>query len=716
MRKFRLLLTIATVLLLLTACSDEKAPENRYKTGDLPDGMYQLGVTVGDVYLYDNKIYTIGEEIGCYDIQTKSYTTVCEIEPEYQGTSGIFVDESGIYTTADGEVRITDFDGNVTAAYKSGEIKSLSLEDEHYYNDITSNGRYIAVNTFHREKVDGRNRSTYKILLIDMKTGENTAVDYKTEKDSDYIISILPTEKADEFYIVGYYYIHSLNAKTGEIKLVSTEYADSCLLDYAPEDRTFYCAHEYLGYLYLSNFNLHENDFQTTRTIGMDRIFKDIKRIAGDELEYLLFYDRPVFYTGYDYVIYERPNNIVCVLSPTPGETGESITVLYDSPYNNSDSMGMRRMSAEFENDYDAAVKTKRYDSDSFIERLRVKMMAGDDDYDVVMLTDADKILASLLKYNLYLPLENYPEITKGFKKYIDGVRDVMTYDGHIYGIPYTLDAMSIVTSDESAKSHLPSLPTVDDFFSLCESTAPAKLILADQNYPAVFKSSLKSILEDGVEKGEISREAILNFVVRYMEYYNSGVLDQASDSGGVISAVEGTSRSNTTSVNHDYHTAILRPLPSYNGKNYIDVKKIAYINSVTKNPDLAAEYLSYMVSDDFISENSAYDKTMLARDFDSYFYYTVANFDNGYKPEKKILTQHTEGMQGFIANALYYANDKFLVEHGSDLFVNAAPRLYTYNVDDILENVFTDMTEGNMTPEEGAEKIYTEAKLRLLE
>ncbi len=122
------------------------------------------------------------------------------------------------------------------------------------------------------------------------------------------------------------------------------------------------------------------------------------------------------------------------------------------------------------------------------------------------------------------------------------------------------------------------------------------------------------------------------------------------------------------------------------------------------------------MVSDDFISENAAYSKTMLARDFDSYFYYTMADFNNGYKPEKKILTQYAEGMYGFYANAVYSANDRFLVEHGSDLFVNAAPRLYTYDIDDILEGVFIDMTEGNMTPEEGAEKIYTEAKLRLLE
>ncbi len=118
---------------------------------------------------------------------------------------------------------------------------------------------------------------------------------------------------------------------------------------------------------------------------------------------------------------------------------------------------------------------------------------------------------------------------------------------------------MSIVTTDDNAKS---SLTTMDDFFNLCESTAPAKLIFTDHNPPAVFKSTLKSILEDGVENGEISKEAILDFVVRYMEYYSSGVLNQSSGSGGVISVVEGTTCSNSLG-DRDYRTKILRPLPS---------------------------------------------------------------------------------------------------------------------------------------------------------
>ncbi len=72
--------------------------------------------------------------------------------------------------------------------------------------------------------------------------------------------------------------------------------------------------------------------------------------------------------------------------------------------------------------------------------------------------------------------------------------------------------------------------------------------------------------------------------------------------------------------------------------------------------------------------------------------------------------------MYGFMVSVVYYSSDKFLVEHGSDLFVNAAPRLNTYDLDDLLESVFIDMTEGSISPEDGAEKIYSEARLRLME
>ena len=159
-----------------------------------------------------------------------------------------------------------------------------------------------------------------------------------------------------------------------------------------------------------------------------------------------------------------------------------------------------------------------------------------------------------------------------------------------------------------------------------------------------------------------------------------------------------------------------LRSLPSYNGKNYIDVNSVIYISSVSPNADLAADYLAYMVSDDYMAERYNYDKSLLVKDFDSYFWYSNGGLPEQYKYKKEPLTLYVEGMYGYYQSSIYTKDDKFLVENGADLFYNAAPRLYTYGMDDFLEAVYDGLAEGGLTIEEAADKIYSESKYRLME
>ena len=170
-------------------------------------------------------------------------------------------------------------------------------------------------------------------------------------------------------------------------------------------------------------------------------------------------------------------------------DTGEKITVLYrymppvttmlQSNYETEFGWmrgAMTRMNTQFEEENKIAVNAKGYAHDKFVDNLRLKLLAGDDDYDVVMLEHADELLASILNYNLYLPLEAYDSISSGFDKYFDGVRDVMSYDGHIFGIPYYLTVEGFTSENDTIDKLSPDY-TIDDFWNFCEEFGSSRIM-----------------------------------------------------------------------------------------------------------------------------------------------------------------------------------------------------------------------------------------------
>ena len=401
-------------------------------------------------------------------------------------------------------------------------------------------------------------------------------------------------------------------------------------------------------------------------------------------------------------------------------DTGEEITVIYrNSPsivtLHSSDYVSefgwmhgiMERMNTQFEEENKIAVNAKGYAHDKFVENLRVKLLAGDDDYDVVMLEHADELLASILNYNLYLPLETYDSISSGFNKYFDGVRDVMSYDGHIFGIPYYLTVEGFTSENDTIDKLNPDY-TLDDFWSFCEESGSSRLMFCTTltNHKP-FYYIISSILEDGMRKGDISRDTILECIETYMKYRKAGSLNLNPPGDGplrIIGGIGGTLSSNFDE--RDYKG--LRSLPTYDGKRYVNIESMAYINSKTKNTDLAVQYLSMLVSDDYLAWITEYQKSYLAKDKDSYFCFSPEpnKLENEYRRTK------LSGEENFYMRGC----NPFLVENGGDLFVNAAPRIYTGSLEDMINEVYDGLNEGKLTAEEAADKIYSEASYQLME
>ena len=113
------------------------------------------------------------------------------------------------------------------------------------------------------------------------------------------------------------------------------------------------------------------------------------------------------------------------------------------------------------------------------------------------------------------------------------------------------------------------------------------------------------------MRKGDISRDTILECIETYMKYRKAGSLNLNPPGDGplrIIGGIGGTLSSNFDE--RDYKG--LRSLPTYDGKRYVNIESMAYINSKTKNTDLAVQYLSMLVSDDYLAWITEYQKSYL--------------------------------------------------------------------------------------------------------
>ena len=721
MKKICLSFLLMFILTLICGCSNAMGDNSsKYKCDAISEGVYCLDENTSSVYPYENKFYHVNYEngnIGYSESETMKYHLLCTLEKDTLNDVyvDIYVDDTGIYVSGDYVVYVIDFDGNI--------IDRINLPDTGAYwysHRLAANKKYITVCCSYKMTKEAEWENV--IYVIDRKTNKISTYDYTKVRDTDTLERIIPTNKENDFILVGNHQVYSFNATNGKYEMVY-DGVNAYIVDYSPKDNCLYFMDQsnMSGEILIGRITLPSGEINVVRNTNEEYIFARIKPVveaAGKEAKGSYFVT--VFYTESGFMFWTQSNSVIWVLPEEVNDTGEEITVIYrNSPsivtLHSSDYVSgfgwmhgiMERMNTQFEEENKIAVNAKGYAHDKFVENLRLKLLAGDDDYDVVMLEHADELLASILNYNLYLPLETYDSISSGFNKYFDGVRDVMSYDGHIFGIPYYLTVEGF-TSENNTIDKLSPDYTLDDFWNFCEESGSSRIMFCTTltNHKP-FYYIISSILEDGMKKGDISRDTLLECIETYMKYRKAGSLNLNPPGDGplrIIGGIGGTLSSNFDE--REYKG--LRSLPTYDGKRYVNIESMAYINSKTKNTDFAVQYLSMLVSDDYLAWITEYQKSYLAKDKDSYFCFSPEpnKLENEYRRTK------LSGEENFYMRGC----NPFLVENGRDLFVNAAPRIYTGSLEEMINEVYDGLNEGKLTAEEAADKIYSEASYQLME
>ncbi|MBQ2725097.1 MAG: hypothetical protein IJF78_05270 [Clostridia bacterium] len=693
---------------------------------DLAEGYTILAPAADRIYPWNGLYCTVtdfadGWEIGTCttDGQTYTplYTTDCMVRD-------LFVCDGGIFLLTD--------DGLVTRLDHAGTVLGTYETDCDYTDEVqrSMNGMLCAdsthlIVTWWTGEESSRNESgiidwTYPAAIFSLQDGSRTDLMLDTyilamakwDKDSGDFALIQP----DGEYMISGHTAYSastvsrLDPETGKITP-----DDGYDLPHEPE----LCYNPADGRVYYDSSNKSnaaEYAYSVREDEGIYRIrtlhaadrYEDTIAAAGEDGV------RPtgggLFFTGHDIILYDRANHCVTVLDMS-AEQDEVLTLLV--PHNRDDSFrdssskvteSLAWEISEFEKQTGAFVNSLAYPADQLVERLRMKLLAGENDFDVVYYdTKYDNITASLLNYGLYLPLEESAVIDANFDHFMDGVREIMTFDGHLYGIPRSIAPEAVFIGTEYRMAGLPQIDadwTADDFRTVCEEAAALD---GDVNlgYPL---SGVTELLETGLQTGKMDEDAIAECLAMEKKYRDAGLF-RGSEPAPVLNTLPLYPTLVKNLLTPRYRDRKVVPVPSVSGVRYARADAFLFVNGKTEHRELALRYLEILSSPETAGQMVT-GKSMLLKDPALYWELSGGmNLDLSWNEYEKVQPEDMEDVER-------------LCEAMEAALAGCSPYIYILDSDfrDEIGEITDSVMDGTLTPEEGAKKLSYAAKYRYIE
>ncbi len=737
--------------MFLSSCSKDAetflspTPNYKYKMSDLPESSYYLGEDTVCFFPYEDKIYKIGNEVGVYDILADmKYLKLCEA-PEDK-VYDIYVTSKGIFVLCETSTCQIGFDGKTIKKY------ALPKHDGNKRDtDICVTEEYI-VTYCNVDNIENDDCDNY-IFATDLNSGETEEYNMNDEIHG-YIQCFSPGQNPDEVFIVKddyfgddyhnkLYESYIFDVKTGKMKKVNTINYSFSGIDYNADKNTMYISNDKLknvsGKINFSLCNPESNELMEYNTADVDIIYINVKsavKKAGADLKYMsLTSSRNAFATGYDYIMWDARNKTIVVLDlmKESEDLGENLTILYPKSYNSTEleSSGFdsgienNRLdrayvepSQRFGEEYDVKINAENIEISQFNEKIRMKFLANEDNFDIVYHDNVNHMLPQILNYQLYLPLEKYEKIATAYDNdYIEGVKDIMSWNGHIYGVPYKISGDTLGVSKTFEIRGMPTLDrnyTFDDFWKLCEVIEKDYSDLKLTYGYKFFKNGILNIIEDGAVSGNLDKVKIVEFINNYLYYKEKDILCDDINSPTLLNS-QMTPFMTSSSGFMNVDVGILEDMyayPSPSGKHYYTVNSMIYANHLTKNPDLSVEYLAFLMSAE-ISPLLELFKTYFWKNPDDYF---TRKF-NGDNEAYDLLTEPTDDAYTWVEYpVIIQASDNFKFKYVPNALVNAAPRLYSSIFDEYVFDIRIAIEEGTMTLEEAADKLCEKVNYKMLE
>ena len=434
-------IVILFLFLFLTSCGTEESkpplqPNPVCSAEDIPDGHYRLE-NAADLYPYENRIYTCGDGVSVFEPEGE---TAEHVIPD-QSAMRIYVNADGIYTLLDGVVDLFSHDGTPRASWAVPYRRDTDSSPAF----AVSGTRILLAyqrDTGETDAVFGFPITEPVCMEIDTATGESRQIEMPDSTSLAGISRIFPS---GEGFLISAWYNYTGLQETGvmvkydeKAEITASHQAD----EYDAATGMLYSLYGWESDLYVTRWSPDAEENSVCLSVDMEKHLTGVADAAGIDMDFEYRADM-LFCTGQDYLIWDAETGVLSVYGKPDEREDNTLTVLYSADQITDEA---RYFAART----DFCIDIVTYDTARFGDALRMKLLAGDTDFDVVYMGEAGAALTpSVLNYNLFLPLENCETLTSNMELYMDGVTDLMTWNGHLYGVPYRVSAFAMEVSEK---------------------------------------------------------------------------------------------------------------------------------------------------------------------------------------------------------------------------------------------------------------------------
>ena len=482
------------------------------------DGVVYIHPDVTDLTMYGKYVYGVASN----DIRRFPINGGMEIDPEilYQTEhklDGITVTEDGtlyFFDQTDHKLMAMTIDGEVTASYPLDDKK---------YSVIAVRGNTAAIANAKGSfwLYDLTRADPASMIEVDERGPAAIRRLEFVDDDTIMLLSQLPSNQADTIL-----YLYELkDKKLTEVVTVN--------MSSVKEDVTRASIADYnMGTYFYRDWHVVYGAEQA----GRIPVIRNLSLHANPETAH------NTHYQFQDWVFYVTDTNIfywslyewrfVCeVREDLPFAGGETVTVVMHEA--EAAEKAMVDLMRDCRLNHDLKVESMVFPQNQLHEKLNLKLLAGDSDFDLFTPVQA----ADVIRQDAYLPLNDYPDLMANFAEMLPGVQELVTYDGKVYGVPthIKMDYYQLaVDAPESVKVLLNRSWTVDDVWVACDEL----LRLGGDKQLFAEKIGLSGVLDlladaytmanfDGLNKtaDKNARQNLQTMLKKADEYYRKGVL-----------------------------------------------------------------------------------------------------------------------------------------------------------------------------------------------
>ena len=301
-----------------------------------------------------------------------------------------------------------------------------------------------------------------------------------------------------------------------------------------------------------------------------------------------------VFYTGESYILWAMTDKSVYIADASPERVVTVLAPESTGPDSAVKLAGNADIITHLLEDYDCQLRFKTYPEEEYASRLTTKLMAGDKDFDIFILSGAS--IHSVIANNAFLPLDGYEDVMEALAKFPRFMQRIMKTSAGTFGIPLNISPvriMNLQAEEFFTENGLTSVSGTPDLEEYLRFTEEMRSLDPEKNLRAGYFSEtfLNDFAQIYVDTGEINMEQLTGLFAQF-----------TLDSRGVFYDHETENYSEITFLTDwadDPGECIDWGLmPTVDGTDYIGYESYACINPAAKEAENAAAYLACLADD----------------------------------------------------------------------------------------------------------------------